>query len=86
MLTAVGLYSNYYMLIEICRTFINQIFDNINHSVGNLVANESMDKIYSIFKVYYASELLDVLIFYYILIYYNGTFYYFMDWFRIFNE
>lgn len=49
--TAVGLYSNYYMLINICRTFINQIFDNINHSVGNLVAKESDDKIYSVFKV-----------------------------------
>ncbi|GLV63146.1 sugar translocase [Bacillus mycoides] len=49
--TAVGLYSNYYMLINICRTFINQIFDNINHSVGNLVAKESDEKIYSIFKI-----------------------------------
>ncbi len=42
--TAVGLYSNYYMLINICRTFINQFFDNINHSVGNLVAKESDEK------------------------------------------
>lgn len=49
---AVGLYSNYNMLIEICRTFINQIFNNIYHSVGNLVANESVDKIYSVYKVY----------------------------------
>lgn len=49
---AVGLYSNYNMLIEICRTFINQIFNNIYHSVGNLVANESVEKIYSIYKVY----------------------------------
>ncbi|ENQ3078077.1 lipopolysaccharide biosynthesis protein [Bacillus sp. WLY-B-L8] len=48
---AVGLYSNYYMLINICRTFINQVFDNMNHSVGNLVAKESDDKIYSVFKV-----------------------------------
>ncbi|EJQ97577.1 MULTISPECIES: lipopolysaccharide biosynthesis protein [Bacillus cereus group] len=49
---AVGLYSNYTMLIEICRTFINQIFNNIYHSVGNLVANESIDKVYSVYKVY----------------------------------
>ncbi|KRE75540.1 lipopolysaccharide biosynthesis protein [Paenibacillus sp. Soil750] len=48
---AVGLYSNYYMFINICRTFINQIFDNINHSLGNLVAQESDDKIYKIFRV-----------------------------------
>lgn len=49
--TAVGFYSNYYMLINICRTLINQVFDNISHSIGNLVAKESNEKIYSIFKV-----------------------------------
>ncbi|KMY51883.1 lipopolysaccharide biosynthesis protein [Peribacillus loiseleuriae] len=49
---AVGLYSNYNMLIEICRTFINQVFNNIYHSVGNLVANESIEKVYSIYKTY----------------------------------
>lgn len=50
--TAVGLYSNYNMLIEICRTFINQVFNNIYHSVGNLVANESIEKVYRIYRVY----------------------------------
>lgn len=50
-ITAVGIYSNYFMLIEICRTFINQIFNNIYHSVGNLVAKESREKVYQIFKV-----------------------------------
>lgn len=49
---AVGLYSNYNMLIEICRSFVNQVFNNIYHSVGNLVASESTEKIYSIYKVY----------------------------------
>jgi O-antigen/teichoic acid export membrane protein len=49
---AVGLYSNYNMLIEICRTFINQVFNNIYHSVGNLVAKESVDKVYSVYKTY----------------------------------
>jgi len=48
---AVGLYSNYYMLINICRTFINQIFDNMLHSIGNLVAQENKEKIYSVFKI-----------------------------------
>ncbi|WP_091169436.1 lipopolysaccharide biosynthesis protein [Paenibacillus sp. 1_12] len=48
---AVGLYSNYYMLINICRTFINQIFDNITHSIGNLVAEENETRVYSVFKV-----------------------------------
>jgi O-antigen/teichoic acid export membrane protein len=51
-ITAVGLYANYNMLIEICRTFTYQIFNNIYHSVGNLVAKESKDKIYSVYKVY----------------------------------
>ncbi|MCR8635395.1 lipopolysaccharide biosynthesis protein [Paenibacillus radicis (ex Xue et al. 2023)] len=51
--TAVGLYSNYNMLIDICRTFINQVFNNIYHSIGNLVANENKEKIYSLFKVYW---------------------------------
>ncbi|WJH32308.1 hypothetical protein N6H14_18015 [Paenibacillus sp. CC-CFT747] len=50
---AVGLYSNYNMLIEICRTFINQIFNNLYHSIGNLVAKETKDKIYSVYKVYW---------------------------------
>lgn len=49
---AVGIYSNYSMLIEICRTFINQIFNNIYHSVGNLVARENIEKVYSIYKTY----------------------------------
>ncbi|NOU97335.1 hypothetical protein GC093_29505 [Paenibacillus sp. LMG 31456] len=50
---AVGLYSNYNMFIDICRTFINQVFNNLYHSIGNLVANESKEKIYSLFKVYW---------------------------------
>jgi O-antigen/teichoic acid export membrane protein len=49
---AVGIYSNYIMLIEICRTFINQIFNNIYHSVGNLVSKENTQKVYSIYKTY----------------------------------
>ncbi|MEC2056051.1 hypothetical protein I6J18_02120 [Peribacillus psychrosaccharolyticus] len=49
---AVGLYSNYNMLIEICRNFTNQISNNIYHSVGNLVAEENIEKIFSIFKIY----------------------------------
>ncbi|WP_410513563.1 hypothetical protein PaeBR_03690 [Paenibacillus sp. BR2-3] len=48
---AVGLYSNYKMLVDIARTFINQIFSNLYHSVGNLVSSESDKKIYSVYKV-----------------------------------
>lgn len=49
---AVGLYSNYNMLIEICRNLTNQIFNNIYHSVGNLVAEANIEKIFFIFRVY----------------------------------
>ncbi len=53
---AVGLYSNYKMLMDICRNFINQIFSNTYHSFGNLVAKESKDKVY---RIYQASMLLN---------------------------
>ncbi|OUS78064.1 hypothetical protein B1748_04660 [Paenibacillus sp. MY03] len=49
-IAAVGLYANYKMLIDISRTFVNQIFSNMYHSVGNLVAKESADKIYEVYK------------------------------------
>lgn len=47
---AVGIYSNYKMLIDICRTFVNQVSNNMYHSVGNLVAKESREKIFSVFQ------------------------------------
>lgn len=47
---AVGLYSNYKMLIDICRNFIYQISNNLYHSVGNLVAQESRERIYAVFR------------------------------------
>ncbi|MEO3945388.1 hypothetical protein [Gorillibacterium sp. CAU 1737] len=49
-LAAVGLYSNYKMLIDISRTFVNQIFNNMYHSVGNLVAKESSAKVYAVYN------------------------------------
>ncbi|WP_138752504.1 lipopolysaccharide biosynthesis protein [Paenibacillus sinopodophylli] len=52
-ITAVGLYSNYKMLIDICRTLLNQVFANMYHSLGNLIAKESSDAVYRIFKVTY---------------------------------
>lgn len=47
---AVGLYSNYKMLIDICRNFVYQVSNNMYHSVGNLVAKESREKVYFVFK------------------------------------
>ncbi|MGO4543318.1 lipopolysaccharide biosynthesis protein [Paenibacillus sp. 2TAB23] len=52
-ITAVGLYSNYKMLIDICRTLLNQVFSNMYHSLGNLIAKESSDAVYRIFKITY---------------------------------
>ncbi|OMF35939.1 hypothetical protein BK133_09615 [Paenibacillus sp. FSL H8-0548] len=52
-IAAVGLYSNYKMLIDICRTLLNQIFSNMYHSLGNLIAKESAAAVYRIFKVTY---------------------------------
>ncbi len=52
-IAAVGLYSNYKMLIDICRTFLNQIFTGMYHSLGNLVAKEKADAVYRIFRVTY---------------------------------
>jgi Membrane protein involved in the export of O-antigen and teichoic acid len=48
---AVGLYSNYKMIIDLCRTFVNQVFANMYHSIGNLVAQETKDTVYRIYKV-----------------------------------
>lgn len=48
---AVGLYSNYKMLIDICRTFVNQVFTSMYHSVGNLVAKENAETVYRIYRV-----------------------------------
>ncbi|MFD0588420.1 lipopolysaccharide biosynthesis protein [Paenibacillus sp. GCM10027627] len=50
-ITAVGIYANYKMLIDISRTFLNQVFSSMYHSVGNLVAKESKDKIFQVYKV-----------------------------------
>ncbi|MDQ6423256.1 hypothetical protein RB620_27890 [Paenibacillus sp. LHD-117] len=50
-IVAVGMYSNYKMLIDICRTFINQVFGNMYNSMGNLIAKENSQKVYSIFRV-----------------------------------
>jgi O-antigen/teichoic acid export membrane protein len=47
---AVGLYSNYKMLIDICRNFIYQVSNNLYHSVGNLVARESRERIHAVFR------------------------------------
>lgn len=49
----VGLYSNYTMIMNQLSAIVNTILSGINASIGNLVATESKDKNYEIFKVVY---------------------------------
>lgn len=48
---AVGLYSNYTMIIKQLNGLITPIFTGINASVGNMIAVESKEKSYSVFKI-----------------------------------
>lgn len=49
-IAVVGLYSNYYMIINAVRTVTKQIISATTPSVGNLLVTESKDKQYSVFK------------------------------------
>lgn len=50
-ISTVGLYSNYVTLTTSVSGFVSLFITNISASMGNLVATESKDKIYSIFNV-----------------------------------
>lgn len=50
---AVGLYSNYTMIISQLSSLLNPIIWNIGASVGNLIAVESKEKNYYVFNVVY---------------------------------
>lgn len=52
-LKTVGLYSNYTMVIGQLGNLVTPILGGINASVGNLIATESKDKSYEVFKVTY---------------------------------
>jgi O-antigen/teichoic acid export membrane protein len=47
----VGLYSNYTMITQQLSALVNPILGGIGASVGNLIATESSEKNYSIFKI-----------------------------------
>lgn len=49
----VGLYSNYIMIINQLTTILNQVIQGVGASVGHLVATETSEKNYCIFKVLY---------------------------------
>ena len=48
-LTAVGLYSNYYLIINALNLIISQIFNSLIASIGSLDAEEDKDKMTTIF-------------------------------------
>lgn len=49
-LIATGQYSNYVLLTSTVRTFYLQLLNPITASIGNLIATESVDKSYKLFK------------------------------------
>lgn len=49
-LVAVGIYSNYYLVISALSTFIGQMFNAIVASVGNLAATKDEKKTYQLFQ------------------------------------
>ncbi|GAE35934.1 lipopolysaccharide biosynthesis protein [Halalkalibacter akibai] len=52
-IATVGLYSNYTMITQQLSSLVNPLLAGIGASVGNLIATESKEKNYSIFKVSY---------------------------------
>lgn len=51
-ITTVGLVSNYTLIISSVTSFINIIFNSLISGFGNLIATESIDKQFELFKVY----------------------------------
>ena len=49
-LIAVGMYSNYYLIIHAIEVIIVQIFTSITASIGNLAATESKEKLYDVYN------------------------------------
>lgn len=49
-IVAVGIYSNYLMIINLVKTYVTQITGSVSASVGNLLANEDKNKAYGIFN------------------------------------
>lgn len=47
---SIGLYSNYTLLTGTVRGIVNQALDSFSESVGNLIASESSEKVYEVFK------------------------------------
>ena len=51
-IASVGIYNNYYMIINIINNFASSVFNSATASLGNLIATESYEKRYTVFKKY----------------------------------
>lgn len=49
-ISSVGLYSNYYLIVNSIKTFSTQIFNSLTASVGNLNVEKNMNHSYNIFN------------------------------------
>lgn len=49
-IVSVGIYSNYYLIINALNTICNQVYNSLTASLGNMWVKESKEKNYSIFK------------------------------------
>ena len=47
---SIGLYSNYTLITQTISGLVSQILNSISESVGNLIASEDIEKVYSVFK------------------------------------
>ena len=50
-IVAVGIYSNYLMIINLVKSYLTQVLSAISASVGNLIASEFKEKSYEVFQV-----------------------------------
>lgn len=48
--TSIGLYSNYTLITMTVRGIVDQALNSFSESVGNLIASESSEKVYEVFK------------------------------------
>lgn len=76
-ITIVGLYSNYTLLIGIIKGFAAQVLNSFSESVGNLIASESKEKVYNVFRIAFFINFIVVSI--PVVIFYN-TLTPFIDW------
>lgn len=73
----VGLYSNYTLLICVIKGLVAQILNSFSESVGNLIASESSEKVYQVFRTAFFVNFIAVSI--PVIILYN-TLTPFIDW------